>query len=535
MAEHNRQTRVEEVDWLSLMPFLRLFRTFHMSIHPTKLFVALILVVLVYLSGLLLDQLWGRDVYSGEVRAHATMGHDGFKQWMQSQAERVDDNFEQQVELVYDSGGLEWETLEKIDRAAADRFSQLQALSDEAYDKLIASAQENAEGVSDEVRDRVVASLQKQQALLRQSMQDAQPKGRFATALEFELDAFQRLVHASMSMNIGGTGLVSGGVDDRHTVVGALYDMVIVLPRWMLMVHPFFTIVYGLILLVLWSVLGGALTRMSAVQATQSRTPNVVEAVRYATSRFGAFLMAPLIPVILAGVLAGLLVLAGFVAFGIPYVNQATALVGGLLFIIAILLGLGLALVKLSLALGFGLYYPAIALEDSDAFDAISRATGYLCYRLWQVLLYNLAALVYLALTYILVGGVIFLSLLGAHYCISLGADALSSGAPFDQMMPAPELGRLTYPPGSASLSHTESVAAVLMMVWVYLFVGLSAAYALSYYFSASTWIYLLLRRSADGTDYSEIHIESAIASSRAPSGEPAEVPTKVEPDGTEQ
>jgi len=53
---------------------------------------------------------------------------------------------------------------------------------------------------------------------------------------------------------------------------------------------------------------------------------------------------------------------------------------------------------------------------------------------------------------------------------------------------------------------------------------GLIAAYAFSYYFSVHAWIYLLLRKSADLTDYDDVY--------RAPAARPAPaVPDKIEPD----
>lgn len=530
MAKDIRQVRVDEVDWLNLLPVLRLFRTFHSAIHPSKLFLALVMVVFVYLSGLLLDQLFGRQVYPGEIRAHATMSSVGFDAWYHDQPSRAKSEVGGLLTQLRVTTNIDRQVISDFDRESSGHFGRLRALVDETFDAELNRAREVRDDEDIDVVAMRVGAVRRQHDAILRAIREIQPRGRFAAAMDFELDAFQRLVHAAMSMNIGGAGLAPGGADDQHTVVAALYDMVIVLPRWMLMVHPFFTIVYGMILLALWAIFGGALTRMSAVQATSNHTPNVVESVRFSVRRFGAFVMAPLMPVLIALVLALVLFVAGFLAFGIPYANQVLGLVGGLLFAVAILLGLGIALVKVAMALSFGLYYPAIAIEDSDAFDANSRAVGYVCYRIWHLLFYNLAALVYMAATYIFVGGVIFLALLGTQFFVAKGADLLNSGTPFGEMMPAPEIGQLTYQPSRTSLSATEGVTTVLMMVWVYLFVGLSAAYAMSYFFTANTWIYMLLRRSADGTDYSEMYVEPITPTRKSDEKPPSQTPDKVEP-----
>jgi hypothetical protein len=61
---------------------------------------------------------------------------------------------------------------------------------------------------------------------------------------------------------------------------------------------------------------------------------------------------------------------------------------------------------------------------------------------------------------------------------------------------------------GNAELSWSETVAMWLIALWVFLIVALVGAFVLSFYFTASTQMYLLLRREVDGNDFSDIFYE---------------------------
>ena len=149
-----------------------------------------------------------------------------------------------------------------------------------------------------------------------------------------------------------------------------------------------------------------------------------------------------------------------------------------------------------------------MAVDGCDGIDANSRAYSYVIARPWHLLFYNLVALVYGALTYLFVAGVLFVALLAAQSIVGAGADVLLGGAGgrrFEFLLPRPEFGRLAYSPDWDTLNPTGKVAATLIKVEVYLFIGLLAAYAISFYFSAQTWIYLLLRRATDAAEFDDI------------------------------
>src|SRR5437763_13538362 len=56
MAEDSQTLR--QIHWRELFPFLHVFRACRVAIHPSKLFLGLLLVLLLYLGGRVLDWIW---------------------------------------------------------------------------------------------------------------------------------------------------------------------------------------------------------------------------------------------------------------------------------------------------------------------------------------------------------------------------------------------------------------------------------------------------------------------------------------------
>ena len=49
---------VRGINWRETFPFTQIFRAFRVAIHPTKLILALVALLLIYCGGWLLDSLW---------------------------------------------------------------------------------------------------------------------------------------------------------------------------------------------------------------------------------------------------------------------------------------------------------------------------------------------------------------------------------------------------------------------------------------------------------------------------------------------
>ena len=70
VSQDKVRVRVDGLDYESMFGFSRLFRSFHMALHPAKLLLAMLLVILLYLGGLAMDLVWGAPVQPGEIDAY---------------------------------------------------------------------------------------------------------------------------------------------------------------------------------------------------------------------------------------------------------------------------------------------------------------------------------------------------------------------------------------------------------------------------------------------------------------------------------
>jgi hypothetical protein len=162
---------------------------------------------------------------------------------------------------------------------------------------------------------------------------------------------------------------------------------------------------------------------------------------------------------------------------------------------------------------GFNLMYPTVAVEGSDSFDAISRSFSYVFARPWRMLWYTAVSVVYGAICYLFVRFFVWLMLAVTYFFVTwlLGRYRLNSPADvFPRMWPmvSDPLMSLPHSPDYEHLKGSETVAAWLIQFWVYLTIGLVGAFAISFYFSANTIIYYLMRREVDATDLDDVYVE---------------------------
>jgi hypothetical protein len=411
MPDSAHRVRVEGVDFSAAFPALRLFEAFRMALQPTKLLLALLLLLLVYFGGITLDFIWGP----------------------------------QQAVVLNLMGS---------------------SLSSDYH-----------------VFDRLLAA---------------------------ELAWFTQLIDAAARLDLG-LGAVTRG--NPEGMLGAIYGMLVLTPGRLWSQHPWFFVVFVSYCLVVKMLLGGAIARLAATQACFNRNVGLFEAVRFTWPRAAWYIVSPLIPLLVAGLIWLVLAVSGGVLFNVPVLD----VLGGLLFWLMLFGGFLASCLIIFAVLGSGLLPSALAVEGTDAFDVISRVFTFLIYRPARYAILSLVALVYGAITYLLVGLVLFLTLWFTRAAAGVWAEELA------MILPAPRLGE---PSAAATLGEpvpdTLRVTAWLVRAWTALLFGLSIAYAISYFFTAQTWIYLLLRRDVDGTDFSDAHPEPAAA--KPLRGEPEKV-----------
>lgn len=309
--------------------------------------------------------------------------------------------------------------------------------------------------------------------------------------------------------------------------------------RWLLFEHWVFAAILLAWILAVWSLLGGAIYRIAAVQFARDEKISISQALKFSWKRFLSFFTAPLIPLLLVVLVAVLLMIGGLIG-SIPVVGS---LLMGLLFGLAILMGAGAAFLLIGLLAGWPLMYPTIAVEGSDSFDAISRSFSYVFARPFRSVLYGVVAAIYGTITYLFVRFFAYLTLLATHTFVKGGV--IGGGAAISP--DADKLDVFWQKPTFWNL-HTFNYHAAdwwgklcggLVAIWVLIVVGLVGAYLLTYFASSSTAIYYILRRRVDATDLDDVYVEEeeekkeesspassepappAAESSAAPSAEP--------------
>jgi len=328
----------------------------------------------------------------------------------------------------------------------------------------------------------------------------------FQTLVDRQVGAFERLVVSATALDFGLSGLASGKGADSGGVIGALASMVVRTPGWLYATHPGFLVVYLIIAFALTSLIGGALCRVAAMDACQNEHTSAFTALRFAFHRWVHFMVAPLIPLGIVVVIRLLLALVGLLLFNL----WGTDVIGSLVFGLLLLLGFVAAMALIGLAFGVNLLIPGIAVEGSDAFDTVSRAYNYVVGRPWRYFFYTAVMIVYGALTYMLLGLVVFSAIWFTKDCLAAGAisEVAEGQTRLDAIMPDPQWGRLLSDADWDSLDRSGTVAAAVVRVWVMLLIAVLPAFAVSYYFNAQTWIYLLLRRFADQVEFDEVYLE---------------------------
>ena len=590
------------MNWDEVFSFSHVFKSFRMAIHPSKLFLALAAIALVYVGGWLLDGIWrlgGGYVQGDAIARHSHLSGGAFDDaraaWQDGRARSAADVCEKAINQkrslsaymgnmgVSVTGELytafservrkanedtepeesdskvllakaeeDWAAvLEDAKEKFAEEVSRIEVLLDEAEEE----ARDEIKGLSgakkDEASERLKNDLRLAKYALtarRQSfnrtIEDIEGYGIFDTFLRHEghclTNATLALCRGDIRSGLAGYQAIrqarrEGVAPPQEAVVfpgadkgGVLYWLLVACDGccWLLCQHWVFGVILLVVSLAVWSLFGGAIHRIAALQAAREEKISMRQALRFSAGKFFSFFTAPLIPALVI-VIIGLLVALG----GLPgNLYGIGALYLGLLAGLALLAGLVITFVTIGLFAGAGLMYPTIAVEGSDSFDAISRSFSYVFLKPWRALLYGLTALAHGVVCYAFVRGFALIVLKCTRFWADVGVWQSGQTLPGAEnklvlMWPEPTFASLHGPIPSEALTGMEYAGALLMTFWVYIVVGLVAAFVLSYASSATTAIYYLLRRKVDATDLDDVYVEEA-EEEQPPAEEPEEPAT---------
>ena len=283
---------------------------------------------------------------------------------------------------------------------------------------------------------------------------------------------------------------------------------------WLARHHIVFFLLLSIGSLLIWSLFGGAICRMAAMEFAREEKPSIKQALAFSRKNFfGGFFLAPCVPLAFIAVMMVLLMLGGMV-LRVPVFGD---LVSGGAFFLAIMGGLVITLLSVGLLLGGSLFWPTVASEGSDAFDAFSRGLSYTLSKPWKTVVYAVLTVVYAAVCWFLAKLFLFGALSVTRAVVAIGTswfglwNRQTEAGPISKLellWPVAGSGISYQAPEWSQLAWYEYFSAFAITMYVLLMVGLLWAFLCSFYFSGSTVIYFLLRRDVDGTDLEEVYDE---------------------------
>ena len=251
---------------------------------------------------------------------------------------------------------------------------------------------------------------------------------------------------------------------------------------------------------------------------------DVSEAMTFARKKLFSFFWGPIVPCL--GIIFFVLCLMLGGAIGqIPFLGP---LLVGLFFFLGFLAAFLILFIAIGGAVGPPVMFATIAMEGTDAFDAISRAYSYVFGRPWRLIWYALVALAYgLAVTVF-----VFAFTLGILWAtVAIGGWAMGKG--FEPIGTFLSTG--SFPENTKFI---QGFAGYLIKAQFLILLGLAAGFVISYKAAATTIIYSLLRKAVDGTDMTEVYLEEeeealeagAEAEAKPAEGEPPTPPAPEKP-----
>ena len=566
-----RMANVAAVNWSSVLEFTQLFRGFRLAINPAKVLLALLAILLIYTAGRGFDFAWGPQVYDGELEQFQKSRADSYQDLRALEISNRRANLAGRLEaLSTDHTELGTERIDYLRNHPHAAYNVLKSIYEKKF-------RDDVKDTRDKhlPRDEEISSVaEKSEALFNRinALHRTVGHGIFDAFLDYEIREFDALVDNTLTFvrvapvrttsqaDIEGSA-VSGGLLSKNlerlwqsdTVVGCIANMTITGPMWlfsgtapmqwrpeggtdswsgwlkMLAYRALYLaslLVLTVFSLVIMAFTGATISRLSALEMAGIERAPLKDVMLFAVRRLWVFVKAPVTPFLILLAVGVLLGVAGLIG-AIPFIGE---IILGVLFILLIVVAFVMMLLLLGILGGFHLLYPTIAVEGSDAFDAMSRSFAYVYARPWRLLFYSVVSLIYGVVTFLFVSFAIYLVLLLVHTFVGWGTSIFGynhgwyTGLPkLDTPWTLPEFSHLSAPPNWYAMSWTEFVGAQFLHFWVYLLINCIGAYVISYYFSTHTIIYLLLRRSVDGQSTTEVYLDDGdVAAAPAPLAAPA-------------
>jgi hypothetical protein len=241
-----------------------------------------------------------------------------------------------------------------------------------------------------------------------------------------------------------------------------------------------------------WTLLVGAffagvISRTAVFDLASQERYGVFRALRFVALRFRSFLGAPLMPLLLLG---GMLIPVFLLGAAAEYISTFIA---SLLWGFAVIWGLVLGMVAILALFSWPLYWPALATEDADSFDALGSSIGYVSQRPFSYFLYAMIAAIISGAGLVLFVLLLLFGQTLLHFGMTTGGGAEIA----DKFL-------------GLSFRPTEELTTSMLGFWDYLATHLIDAYLFSAFWTSATGVYLLLRYDVDRAELDDIYRDGA-------------------------
>lgn len=468
-------------DWKAWFPILNMSGAFRMAVSAPRLLLALLMVIVIFIGGQLLDSVWGKRALTGSFAVYVN-NPDNYAQALEAHREQIGLSMAALIPNLEDA--------ERQSLVEKHNLLDLQAVARtrivNGYEKLI----------DDAASDEVKSNIREQREAAKQTLDDIVDQSFSGI---FEVVLMQWRGTSAAIRDFVPNPLAQGPVPPEGRFNRAFIGLerfFADVPVWLLRTHPGFAALFLPLILLSFAFIGGSVARMHAVHATRDQRISALDAVAYARRYFVWFVLTPLIPLVVPLFLGILVMVGAFLLVNVPGLD----FVGGLLYPLALGIGLIMAIMLLLLAAGGGLLYPALAVEGTDGFDAISRSFNYVITRPWRWLAYSLVGFAYSAITIVVVLWLIGLAIDVSHFFIESGTVVEVDGQDRFRVL-------LGLAGDSSEMNIVSRAAGTLLAMWLTVFKFLVPAFIINIFLATHTWIYLLLRKSTDGSGFDDVYL----------------------------
>lgn len=279
---------------------------------------------------------------------------------------------------------------------------------------------------------------------------------------------------------------------------------------WVVKYHTVYGIIFLTISFAAFSLAGGAICRGAAFHFSRDERQGIGTCIPFAIKRWIPLIFAPTMPLVLAVLLGFVIVSLLGLLTNIPYAGE---IILAVFFVLVLICGAMLAYALIWGISAFNLMYAAAVYEKTDTFDVMCRAYSYVNARPWSLAVYTFFAGLYGGICYLFVRFFAFVMLIAGRWFLDFGVWVQSQSGTqiekIDAIWPKPEYFNFLGSAADIARPVTQTIAWTVVQWQVLIVSGLVTAFAVSFYFSAGTIIYCLLRKKIDNIPLDSIFTEA--------------------------